>query len=335
MESDHPLVLSTTGFNDASMCMRRYYYHHVVGLTPKPDRVHPRVRRGLWIHKAIADHYRGKDWRASIADAAAWVVERGVPQDVSQSIADECVRILEAYFTHWKEVGDDDGWTILAVEEPLYLDLAKGVRLRATVDAVIKRRNGGTWIVEHKTTSDIPSPSWRAIDPQTAIQVAAAEPRFGRVEGIIFDYILTRKPPSPKLSGGRLTLSSPTSKTTSAVFEVAAERLRRLWEGDEARVEEIIDRSRKEIVDDGVYFQRYEVHRPQEAVDAILIDAAALVAEIKRAHASGVWRRNIHIISCQRFCPYSRLCAAELVMGRECHGMREMEFDIGAEREAR
>lgn len=202
-DANAPRVLSTTAINEASLCLKRYEYHYVAGLVPKADRVSPALRRGIWVHAALAEVARrfptgglssevDSAVESSLDMCMSWAERHGADPAVLERMRDECRDVLRNYFAYW---GPDGSWgTILAVEEPLVLTVGDPpIALRATVDKIVRRPGGDVWIIEHKTTSRIPTATWRAVDPQTAIQIAlaATQEQYKDIRGIIFDYIQT------------------------------------------------------------------------------------------------------------------------------------------------
>lgn len=324
MDDTNTRTLSTTAYADASACLRRFYYAHVARLVPKPSSTARSIRIGLWLHKAIADSYRGADWRKSLDDLALWCLERNVPGEEVRRVQEECVEILEGYFSYWRSKGDD--WEILAVEEPLYVYVRKDLRLRATVDAVIRNRYG-VWVVEHKSTAEIPPASWRAVDPQTAIQYLAAVASGYKVDGFLFDYILTKVPPIPHVKeDGRFTTRNVI--TTSRAFAAAEQACRARWKGDEEDLESYLSQARAAMVADGQFYQRHYVVRPEEHILETMRDVSATVRAIEDSERSGHWRRSFHVVSCRRFCRYGALCMSEYVGGGPNSAMRESNFTV-------
>jgi len=130
-----------------------------------------------------------------------WAEEHDVPDDQIESVFEESTAIMEAYDSYYDRHEDKlANSKVLISEEPCYMEVPKfDAVLRTTVDSVIKNRKG-IWVVEHKSTTDIPPANWRAVDPQTAIDLIVLG-RGGKIQpdGIIFNYLLTERPKVPRV----------------------------------------------------------------------------------------------------------------------------------------
>lgn len=325
------LSLSTTGYSEASTCLKRYYYHFVEHLVPKPIDLPPRMRFGIWAHRCLQDYHSGKDPVGSLQKMVAWIVERGGDEEKAKAVALDVADLIDQYSSYWG--GDPKAeWESLTEEEEFSLTLPKAdVTLRATVDAVVKDHRG-IWIVEHKTTSDIPEASWRGVDPQTAIQylLVSRSRRYPTVEGITFNYLLTKIPSVPQVvgmkekAGPRFAANS--AITTSTAFEKGWRELYSVWKGNFGESQAYHDEWYKKLVSDGLWFQRYDVLRPTEHVLETMRDVAETVKAIRRAEETGHWRRSFHIMTCGRFCMYGELCMQEYLNGKPSQAMREGLF---------
>lgn len=335
-----PLLLSTTALSDAALCLKRYEYRHVDHLAPRPSDLNPRIRRGLWIHRALEFHAAGKQWQEGLADCAVWAQSHGVEQERVDEMLRECAVILTRYFNYYEQQ-PYWRWTYDAHEIKLVHTTPSGVVLQATADAIVRWR-GGRWLVEYKTTSDIPSPVWRGVDPQTAMQLALCylDPEYADVEGIIFDYLLTREPSTPRVKNDGMFYSTDEKMhTTTDVFHSVEREVRAKWSPKHAPLtaDEYLDQMRLNMVNDGHYFQRFEVRRPTAAINETLRDARVIARSIKLAEMEGHYPRLSNILYCQRFCSYQRLCASEYVSGHPLEVMRAEDFivDDGSDREGR
>lgn len=325
-----PLVLSTTTYGEASLCLKRYEYHVVERLVPAPRDLPPRMRKGLWVHKALAEHALGNDPIVALSDCADWACAHGVPEQQAIELRDECHRIVHGYLAYWG--GKRKLWpasAYLAVEQTFEAALGPDLLVKATVDGLIRHR-GGNWLVERKTTEHLPSAAWRAVDPQTLLQVICVTMSGIPVDGVIFDYLITREPPVPRVKqDGEFYAGTQDLVTTTAAFEKAAAvaRLRQEARYSSGLIDGYLDGWRNQIVNDGAFYDRYEVYRPREAVLETLKDLKSVADAIREGYRTGHWRRLSSLLVCPRFCPYSNLCSSEYVMGREST-LRQTDFVI-------
>lgn len=257
-------------------------------------------------------------------------MQHGVPEEHAEELHQECVQLLRGYFTYWAKHPDECWESVLAVEEPIRVTLPSGVILQATIDKLVLWR-GRQWLVEHKSTSDIPSPSWRSVDPQTALQYAACllSKKYQPV-GILFDYLLTKLPPVPQIKNdGQLYATSLKSVTTTAAFALCEQEIREKWKptAEYPDAQKYIDLKRAAVVHDGAFYTRYFVQRPIEAIKQSLLDYREVCHAIDRAATSGHYPRLNNLLYCQRFCSYSKLCVSEYISGGISQGMRDYEFE--------
>lgn len=321
------LHLSTTGFSDASLCLQKYEYRWVHKLISKPTGVSVPMRRGIWIHRALEVYDQGGDWGRALWQCREWAVERGVAPEKADEVFQEVVLLVNGYIDFWKE----DIWEFVSSEERIEYTFEKQqLHQSATLDLIV-RWLGKLWIVERKSTSDIPNASWRTVDPQTMLQYALCH-LTGKyqIEGVIFDYILTKPAPVPRVKKDG-TLYANTSPTTSVAWQRALDQ-----ETTALRPTEGWADRRTEYVRDGLWYQRYPVYKFDEAVGSTFKDLSGIVDRIRRAQAAGVYPRLNYLPVCKRMCSYSALCAHEYLTGHPSQILREDNFDIDTgEREGR
>lgn len=318
------LSLSTTGFADAAQCLKKYRYHFVEKLVQQPRYVSRAVRRGIWTHRCLQDYHCGRYWLRSLQALHQQALGWGLDPEEVQKIHDEVLLLVQGYSHFW---GAED-WEILA-DEKEYRHTFGDIELRARLDMLARVPGYGLCVVEHKTTSDVPAPSWRAIDPQTALQVILLQANGITVDGILFNYIDTT-PTVPRVTGeGKFYKTTAT--TTSAHFEQAVQDLRSLWgDGPEGTVsekyEQYFEENRKKLVLDEKYYQRYFVQRSTSMLRETLADVAGIVDNIRRAERREHYPRSLNVATCKRFCFYGELCATEYVKGGPSEALREARY---------
>src|SRR5262245_55236878 len=187
------ISLSTTAFNDAARCLKRYEYRWVDKLVPKPRDVRPALRRGVWIHRCLQLADQGEVWQLELQTMLHWAIEHGVPEAEAVDLAHECNELVLDYQAYWQGHEESPGpWTTEATEAPVCWEPKPGIRLTSTIDSLKRDKNGRLWIWERKTTQDIPDSDWRTVDPQAMLQYIEARAQGHDVAGIVFDYISTR-----------------------------------------------------------------------------------------------------------------------------------------------
>lgn len=317
------LRLSTTKASEAFECLKKYDYHENLKLIPKPKNVKRAMRKGIWIHSCLEVKSKGGNWQGRLFDLADWALEHGIDEDTVNTLGAEVRAVMSGHDEYW------DRYPGLAItptltEQELTLDVpALDLQLSATLD-VLGEYRGGIAVVEYKSTSHIPSPSWRAIDPQTAIQFLAARQHGYQPDRIVFDYLVTSKAPVPEvLKSGRFSKRKITTTTTA--FQEGVKQLDLdSFEGDQSKLDDYVEGQHALMVSDEKFYQRYEVQRPTAYLQQTAQDIKSLVGLIRQCQDTGHWPRSAHPVKC-RMCNYNELCALEYMNGKPSI-MREEEF---------
>lgn len=327
------MLLSSTSISDASGCLKKYQYRWVDGLVPHPKNVSTAMRRGIWLHRCLEEYHKGGEWRVALMDLHEWAMEHGVDGEKILEIHHECERIMESYIDFWPA----QAWTVLGTEVPIKLDFGDGSGVRATIDFAV-RWGQQMWLVENKSTADIPPASWRAVDPQTALQywlchyvkpVIGGEP-FLPV-GVIFNYVLTKPPGKPRWKKNGELYANCGATTDKVFLKAALERIN----GGESISE--FDGDRHALVNDDLFYKRYPVERPSGDVQTTMQDIVALLRDLKTAEQHQWYRRSLNVMSCRRFCTYQEICAHEYRLGGPSETLRNELFvpDDGTKGEGR
>lgn len=314
------ITLSTTGFNDAARCLKRYEYRWVDRLVLKPKDVRPAMRRGTWIHRCLQLADEGQPWLEELRRMWAWAVENEVDPEQASALAVEVKELVSDYLAYWPGHEDPPGpFETVETEYTVRWSPKPGIELTSKIDCLKKDRNGRLWIWERKTTERIPDADWRGVDPQTMLQYIEARANGLDVVGIMFDYVVTE--PGAKL---RVTKDGRLYKGD----EERSTRLRH-WLPVEAQLQEkgadpgYIAEMRSRIVSDGQWFQRYPIFRPDENANLTLKDVAGVLRSINDARTKEYYPRAISILDCRMFCPYGKLCMHEYMLGRKSEVYRE------------
>lgn len=318
--------VSTTMLNDMS-CFKRYYFRHVLHLVPKPRFIGEPLRRGIWVH-ACLEAFHGTSyhaWQDVLSELVQMAQEDGLDPDKIQKIRGETTNIMEDYIDYYR--CQSPLKLILPAEKEYAAVVGGRVRLTATMDIPLAEWKGALWIVEHKSTGQIPPPIWRAVDPQTIHQYYILTRNGIQPEGILFNYLLTRPAPVPQVTkDGRFYAKEIT--TTTRAFEQGADKIRAFWRDKGAAENRIIEPARLQMVNDSKFYAREPVFRPQASVIETLRDTAGKIRMLDLCEKTGFWPRNVHIMSCMRFCPYGDLDMIEYLTGKVAEGMRQELFDI-------
>ena len=314
------IALSTSAFNDAARCLKRYEYRWVERLVPKPRDVRPVLRRGVWIHRALQLHDQGVDWIEELQTMQQWAIEQGVPSEDVYEMGREVNDLVEDYLAYWQGHEESPGpWTTENTEVPVEWEVRPGILLTATIDRLARDRDGNLWIWERKSTQDIPDSDWRTVDPQTMLQFMIARAMELPIRGIVFDYICTRPGRVPRITNqGRFYQSDENMATRGRYFAKAEAQMRK-----NRQPEQYINEMRSRVVADGQWFQRFVTMRPDENGMLTLKDVAVTIRHINAAAERNYYPRAINLLDCRLFCPYGKLCMAEYQLGHPSVARRE------------
>lgn len=322
------MLLSSTAYSDASACLKRYQYRWVDKLINKPKDLGVPLRRGIWIHKCLEDYHQGKNWAWALDIMRDWALEHGVDETKVQEVRNEVLDIMHGYIDYWQ---GKQHWEVLGAEIPIKMMFNANDGIRATTDLAVVWE-GQDWLVEHKSTGEIPPASWRAVDPQTALQYwlcHATKPIIGGREflpvGIIFNYLLTKVPSVPRWKKDG-TLYANATPTTAAAFRKGAQAAMDAAPGSISWAD--LDADAEKLTNDSLFYRRFPVERPEGNVRTSMRDLVQTLVDLKAAEQAGWYRRSLHVLTCRRFCSYADLCIHEYAIGKESPVLREELFMI-------
>ena len=322
------LSISYSAVLDWRTCEQKYWYRYV-------DKILPRVTAaplelGTFIHDYLETFYNAaqrqppklpdtrrryhkralhKMARKSedIASLAKTASDLGADVEAHSLLAipDTARNIMRAYYRVWGEL-DLKTHRVVMVEKWFQLKVKKGIVLPGKIDLVTEDKEG-YWLWEHKSTGSIPRVDSRFRDLQTLIYTTALDELYGiKVAGVIWNYIRTKPPGSPKiLKNGKL--STAQGQTTTR------ELVRKAYKDNNEPLNKVYLRQveAKERAD---MFQRYVL--PISASERILLrDYVFSVGAIEdaRAEEGFIPVRNISL-NCN-WCPYVKLCQAVILGG--------------------
>jgi len=197
---------------------------------------------GTGIHEALAAYYgawHGCEPPLTIALEAwgkfveGWRDSVSLWEDESLSVdkASELGAIMLKGYAEWAKTKDEEDISkVVAIEQPFYIPFGS-VCLTGRIDLVILDKQGGAWIVDHKTTGQRVNEAMLPLDAQMKLYAMAYQLITGKpVQGVYYNALLKKAPAVPMLlKSGKL--STAKIDTTAAVFREAI-RQYGLNEGD-------------------------------------------------------------------------------------------------------
>lgn len=305
----HPLPLLTASrLKSARACQRQHKYRYLDGYVPVED-ARP-LRFGTLIHEALAAW-----WGAPAGerlDAATAALDDAQAREAGSDLFD-----LAA--AHALIIGYDARWAgqefeTLAVEQEFRTALVNPTtghpsrtwELGGKIDALARRPDGSSVIVEHKTTvSDITpgSECWRRLrlDGQISLYFQGARSLGHDVQACVYDII--RKPTQRPFKATppearKYTKDGYMYKTQRDTDETPNQFFERL-------VEAIAE-------DPSAYYQRGDVVRLDAEMDDALFDVWQLGQQIRESVNVGRFPRNPDSCSLYgRTCAYFAACCGE------------------------
>ncbi len=191
-------------------CPKKWYWHWRMGLVPK-RKTFDALDLGTWVHAAFDAWYgSGRRRNGSLGrhftDAADNAIESAQSAKVPEYVIDKAHELRElglamaiAYQEHY---GDDPDVFVVDGEIPLEFTIADehGVvvaKHKLKPDLIYTDRQGGTWLMEHKTATQIVT-EHLTIDSQARAYGVMAEralrekdliPKDSRFRGIMYNFL--------------------------------------------------------------------------------------------------------------------------------------------------
>lgn len=286
---------------------------------------------GNWFHTVLQSYYEGKGWREGHAKYVEaydkmppdeqGIFDKGSSRSKGpwEPVPSQIERAMRSYIWYYeKNPQTADGWKVIAVEVPfeleVVLDDGRHITLKGRIDLIIQDRFGKYWVVDHKTTTNIPpETAFHSMDPQMIIYPAAVEQELGiKIEGVIYNYILSRPPSIPKMNKDQKTIAKNDVKTDYPTLY----RFLRDHGRDPAEYSEVL----LPLQAQSPFLARYRLPRTKPVTDRILQEARWTATEILD-HTTVT--RNV-TRQCDQ-CSYQQICRAAL-LGLDTRPMREMFF---------
>jgi len=309
-------------------CPQAHQYHYVENLVPVKN---PRpFAFGTLAHKVLETYAEtGSSLQAleeirkvSPEDFRMFNEEKEYYGDILNDIYD----IMYEYFRTWNprefkfiKVAERNS------EHEFCTDIlykGKKFKVKGTIDAIVQTINGKIWLVENKTFgTSLPSEDdrWRNLQTSVYIKVALKLKMAKRIDGILWNYILSKPPTVPQeLKDGGLSQREIITLPLIVERELGARSL--LSSPSYTKLRAMAETGR------GRYFER--IYNPVAApvVESLwrgFLDTALLIVDNRLPNYRNIGRHC-------GWCQYERLCRTELT-GGDLEYVKEKEYKAGDE----
>lgn len=299
-------------------CRRAWWYKYDQLLVPKAKRLP--LYKGSWVHACLETHYKQGDWKVGynlylaeynkLPQEAQVELSKGRSGRPGTPLPQIVKRIMLSYLWYNKA----EGWSVYAVEKTFDF-VFHGVRFKGTIDLIVQDEEGFLWVIDHKTTSSIPTASsFHAMDPQLQLYPWAAKQAWGlEIAGIIWNYVKSSPPSVPKMTkAGRISRSKVVTDYPTMVRFLKDNGF------DPADFSDILRPLRKQ----SPFLRRYKMPRERQVTKTIIQEYLVTAREI---YSRPPITRSITKECVQ--CDYVKLCQGDL-NGMDTTSLRRSDYDI-------
>jgi hypothetical protein len=305
-------------------CPKKFYFRSILDLQRKAKS--SALYLGSEIHEMLKIYFLGLQ-SGQTQEEAIWAVdlyrenlgdwetypELFEDESIEQGqLADEAYSIVIRYL----EQAEFADWEILHVEEQFYITLDTGTVISFTPDLVVRDPSGTVWVVDHKSTSNLPTEGIPFGDLQAMLYLAGVSSLYPETKGFIFNRLRKKVPTTPRLNKTK-------DKATGFYFINNLNNIDTTYE----LLMDFITAEAPELLTDqrhvlrlaelressGRFFWTETVYKTGDAIDTIIDEASNSVDQAGR---DTIYSRNLQEDggwnSCSR-CPFARLCQADLL----------------------
>jgi hypothetical protein len=293
---------SHTALKIAQRCLRKWKYRYVDRLELAEDR--PHLERGKRLHDGFEALYTGGE----------------LPEGLTLDDTEILLRYRDRYEL------EDAEWEIISAEEEY--EMSVGLYTLVFKPDLVVRINGEVWIVDHKTTANIPDEydPYNMTDFQHLLYIEGMRQQGYDVRGFMFNYVRTKPPTMPRLRKDGKIADIRRLDTDFRTLKAFAE------EHGLDDDEDVRDKLRILALTKDRYFQRHFILANDEAVEQAVTDTATALDILMNAEHTEQYPR--HVLSggtgyaaCGK-CEFQGICHTEMLgmnVDLELLGLRERE----------
>lgn len=294
---------SISKINCANDCLRKYKYKYIDEIEKILKSVKPQL--GVIGHQSLEHYFKGGDWTTPIA---AYEVELRKLMEEEQAlyahIPTELYRMIRGYLQYWKK--RDSGIEVLAVEKQFSIKTPGGNEYEGIIDLIFKDAEG-VWVCDHKFVKAIPNEAVRYLDAQTNLYFTAAEQLGYEPTGVVFDYVRTKPPTTPKVNkDGKISKAACDTDVATYLGVIRSAGL---------DPNDYMDKL--EELKLNVFYKRSRVPRPAKLAENVMKDfddtcrLLNILDSVRTKALSSLYPRSMGM-DCSWKCEYKDLCFAEL-----------------------
>lgn len=289
-------------------CPKKYEYTKIEDIQPKRQNIN--LYQGILVHAALMSFYLGED-ETKFWEAAFKAIETN-PRLLSDEIITEqtVVEDSDDLVTRYLNTYNDD-WEVLHVEEQFFVTLDTGEVISFTPDLIVRDRNGFVWIVDHKTTSALPSIDVYA-DLQAMLYYAGIKAMYPETRGFLFNYLRKKRPTVP-----RLTKTGKPRCADLNRIDTTPDLLSEFMEANDLMDDDMHRRRLGELMNQERFFWRTQLIIRDDQVERVLEEAAVTIGIMEALRQADVayprtFQEDRGYMSCGK-CEMQRICQADLL----------------------
>ena len=296
-------------------CAKKYWFRVVNNLQRKERNLN--LTLGDAIHQMLRDfflalrdndepeHSVERTWQRLLEEMEVYLFEDEMVN--APDLLNEAARIVGFYVSKV----DFSNWEILHVEEEFIITLDTGAVVSFTPDLVVRDPSGSVWVVDHKSTSRMPSDGVPFGDLQAMLYLVGVSALYPETAGFIYNRLRKKEPTAPRLTttgDKRVANLNRIDTTYEVLFQFLTDEAPDLLDDlkHRQRLAELRD-------SDGRWFWSEQIYKNEHAMSTILDEVAST---IKTMGKDETFAR--HLVedngwnSCSK-CPFVRVCQADLL----------------------
>ncbi len=309
------MSLSFSDLNTAQRCLKAHEYRSVrkIQRKVKDAAMHQGTVMHGFLMRGFLNMQSDMDWSSGFEDVQDEYMEAdefGEQADMIQ----ESNYIVQRYFLQadWK------GWTVLHVEEEFSVIIDSDT-ITFTPDLVVRDPNGVVWVVDHKSTSAVPTNGIPFASQQSLLYLAGVQTFYPECAGFLFNFLRKKLPTQPRLNKTKKRIEEFHAIHSLTKIDTEYEILFDFVKHEAPQlIDDLPTRKRLAELRDNPnrFFYQEMVLVTPTALQTIVDDTAMVIENVARAEAEGKFPRTLNedggFRSCSK-CEFNAICQAEML----------------------